>query len=100
MDIKDSAVLIADSHHGIYTPKLVVDGELSNTTWDWSGVDKEDIKSIQNGPDDDWYWDAWANVIDNVSITGLDGTKYFLYQNDDLWAIPEQCSEQIEDWMN
>jgi hypothetical protein len=99
MTIENNAVLIADSHHGIYIPQIVVKSELHNPNWDFEQCSIDDIKSILNGPDDKLYWDAWNNIEQSVKITDNEGTVYFLYQNDDLWAIPEQCAEQIENWM-
>lgn len=91
--IEDCAVLVADSHHGQYIPQLVVEGELKNPLWDWSKCSKEDIQAVLNGPEDEWYWDAWNNIEQSVKITDAEGVEYFLCQNDDLWAIPTECAD-------
>lgn len=98
-NIQDEVVLIADSHHGIYVPQLVTKGELNNPKWDWSQVSPEAIQSLLNGPDDESYWDAWNKAEQSITIAREDGTKYFLCQNEDLWAVPEDCADQLEDWL-
>jgi hypothetical protein len=97
--IQNEAILIADSHHGQYIPQLITKGELNNPLWDWSEVSEEDINSLLTGPEDDFYWEAWNNAESQIKITSEEGVKYFLCQNDDLWAIPEDCADQLEDWV-
>lgn len=97
--IENDAILIADSHHGQYIPQLVVKGELNNPQWNWSGCSPEDIQAVLNGPEDEWYWDAWNNIEQSVKIKDVDGNEYFLCQNEDLWAIPVECADQLEDWI-
>lgn len=96
--IENCAVLIADSHHGQYIPQLVVKGEINNPLWDWTECNAEDIQACIDGPDNEWYWDAWCNIEQSVRITDSEGNEYFLFQNEDLWAIPVECQEQLEDW--
>lgn len=96
--IEKRMVLIADSHHGIYIPQLVLKGEIDNPKWNFSDCNKEDIDAVLKGPENEWYWDAWNNIESNVKITDSEGTVYFLYQNDDLWAIPEECADEIEEY--
>lgn len=96
--IENEAILIADSHHGQYIPQIVVKGEINNPLWDWSECNKEDIDACIEGIENEWYWDAWVNILDNVVINN-EGEKYILVQNEDLWAIPEDCIEQLDDWL-
>lgn len=97
--IENLAVLIADSHHGIYIPKLVVSSNLNYPNWDFSEVDKEDINDVLSGPENENYWDAWNNIESNVKIFDDEGIEYFLVSNDDLWAIPCDLADQLEDWI-
>lgn len=82
-------ILIADSHHGVFIPQLVTNGELHNPNWNWSDVSVSDIESLVQGPENPWYWDAWINVLERVVITDPEsGSEYFLEENDgDLWAV-------------
>jgi hypothetical protein len=54
-----------------------------------SGVDVEDWLILEAGPDHEHYWEAWDDVLDNAVVTDDDGTRYTLYQEGDLWLIPE-----------
>ena len=96
--IENDAVLIADSHHGQYIPMIVIESEINNPNWDWSKCSPEDIQAVLNGTEDEWYWDAWNNIQGSVKITA-EGVEYFLFQNEDLWAIPIECRDQLEDWI-
>ena len=88
LTFENDAVLIADSHHGQYIPQIIVAGEINNPAWDWSAVDQDDINAVISGPENEWYWEAWCNIESNVRITDKNGLEYFLYQNDDVWAVP------------
>jgi len=38
----------------------------------------------------EFYWDIWQTVLDDAVLTDpKDGARYTLYQNDDLWLVPE-----------
>ena len=95
--LESSMILVADSHHGQYIPQLVTKGEINNPNWDWSNVSKEDIKSLKKGPSDDFYWDAWDNATNNIKIKDNTGREYFLHQDGDLWAIPQDCADQMDE---
>jgi len=97
--IENEVILISDSHHGIYIPQIVVTENLSMPNWNFSECNEDDIKIVIEGPDNEWYWDAWNNILDNVIIYDNEGEKYFLCHNEDLWAVPENCANQLEDWI-
>jgi len=76
--------------HGIYVPQAFVEGyDLSL----WNGIDAEDIETIQAGPEHEWYWDSWNDILNSASYS-LDGRTYRLHQDDDLFAI---CDELMTD---
>lgn len=98
-DIADKVELLYDSHHGQYIPQLTVNEQLSNENWDWSEISEEDIAALKEGPDHEWYWEAWNNVLDNVTISH-EGQKYNLMENEGLFAVPEDATEdQLENWI-
>ena len=33
------------------------------------------------------YWDAWDSILNNAEYVDIDGNKYSLYQDGDLWLI-------------
>lgn len=44
-------------------------------------------KSDLSNPENEFYWETWGAVLDNVTII-IENKNYSLYQDDDLWAIP------------
>ena len=96
----EDVVLLADSHHGVYIPQLVVQQYLEHPMWDWSKVSKEDIDSVLAGPDNEWYWEAWENIENEVKVVDEDGTEYMIMYNEDLWLVPTDISEEeMEKWI-
>jgi len=96
----EDVVLLADSHHGVYIPQLVVQQYLEHPMWDWSKVSKEDIDSVLAGHDNEWYWEAWENIMNEVKVVDEDGTEYMMMENEDLWLVPTNISEEeIEQWI-
>jgi hypothetical protein len=48
--------------------------------WQWGEL---------SNPDNEQYWGAWDTVLNNCILEDKWGNKFTLYQNDDLWAVPE-----------
>jgi len=93
--------LYVDSHHGIYSYQLA---------WQWlrdeykqqardRGLSAEDIKSLENGPDDEFYHDA-ADSLTQITFTDIEtGVNYYLgnlADECDIWFIPEGYTEDID----
>ena len=100
MSIEDKLILIAVSRLGVYAPQIVTQGNLENPAWDWSEVSQEDIDCLLKGPEDnEWYFEAWENAMNNIKIEH-DGYHYQLMNNEDLWAVRTDASEdELEEWM-
>jgi hypothetical protein len=91
------AILLVGSGFGIYVPQAFIESHESEIAWpDDSRIDETllDLKS----PDNELYWESWTYILDNCKLI-LDKKVYVLYQNEDLWAIPEEMNEKI-DWEN
>ena len=75
--------LLLDGNRGIHIPKIFLDnyGHL----FDLSNVDQEDLESIRNGADDEYYWQAWESVLRNATLK--EDSSRFLAQDDDLWLV-------------
>jgi hypothetical protein len=54
-----------------------------------SGVSAEDWQTLENGPDDEWYWEAWTSVCDNATVTDENGVEYSIWQEGDCWLVPK-----------
>lgn len=82
--------LLVDSHNGIYIAQEFCKRYAPYIT-NMSEV-KEDFDICMDGPDNEQYFDAWADLMDNVQFTNDRGEKYNvgnLGEEGDLWAIPE-----------
>ena len=76
----------ADSARGIYIPQFFAESIKRECV---SGVSEEDWNILESGPDHEQYWDAWTDVLDNAELTDSSGVVWTLYQDGDLWLIPE-----------
>jgi hypothetical protein len=76
------ACLLSD-HRGIYIPQ-----DFCNGFDGWEGIDEQDKNTCLNGPDEEWYWEAWDNILQNATYTDPnDGSVWGLYQDGDLFAF-------------
>jgi len=53
-----------------------------------ANVSNEDWNILQMGPEHEFYWETWDDVLDNAIVTDENSVKYFLHQNGDLWLVP------------
>ena len=86
--------LLIISDHGIYIPQLFAE-EYADKIMNEKQF-QEDIDILLLGPKEEWYNDAWCNVLDQSTIKDDEGKEFFLWQNDgDLWAIPETDRDEF-----
>lgn len=69
-----------DSARGVYIPQNFAE---SIDVKDWKGIAAQDLDVLRAGPDHEFYWDVWMDVLDNAET--LDGLV--LMQDGDLWLI-------------
>ena len=74
--------------HGVYIPKLFCD-DIEKSDCEKMGINWEDVKTCQDGPDNEWYWESWDLILSDFTITDDQGIKWYLYQDGDLWCYPE-----------
>lgn len=79
--------LLIDRHHGIYIPQLFVQQYRSAILAE--SAHKEDLDIVEEGPDNELYWEAWDNIEQRIVLIGSGGGRFTLYQNEDLWAVEE-----------
>ena len=48
-----------------------------------------DVETCLAGPDQEDYWEAWENILQNGTIDGGKIGVWTLMQDGDLWAIKE-----------
>lgn len=52
-----------------------------------TGVTDENYIILEAGPDHEWYWEAWEEVLNDAVLTQSDGTVFRLEQDGDLWLV-------------
>lgn len=91
------AELLANSALGVFIPQHFVElAQASLRHSHWTGISLEDWKVLAAGPDQEHYWDAWADVLDNAKYTDPNTKQeYYLHQEGDLWLVPVEPPVQI-----
>mgnify|MGYP003404419484 FL=1 len=87
--VKEPELLVNDSH-GIYVMQSFCKAYAAYIT----NMDevKEDFDICLEGPDNEFYYDSWDSLLNNVKFTNDAGEPYYignLGEGGDLWAIPE-----------
>ena len=75
-------VLMMSDSYGVYIPHHFLDCRIG-----WHGIAPEDAEIIAQGPDHEWYWEAWDSVLNNAFWIDAEGHRFTLHQDGDLWAI-------------
>ena len=65
-----------------------------------ANVSDDDWTVLEAGPDGEGYWDSWIEVCNQAEVTDIDGVKFFLEHNNDLWLIPVGMTwdEEADGW--
>ena len=87
--ITNEPVLLLDGNRGIYIPKIFAE-EIINGVY--RVKNREDLTVLLNdldSPNNEYYWESWEDLLNNCILLDSKGNEFTLYQNDDLWAIPE-----------
>ena len=85
LQIPEDSLLLFDSARGQFIPQNFTE-EIDR--WCVYNVSDEDWATLEAGPDleNEWYWEAWANVLDNALL--VDGPAvYRLEQDGDVWLV-------------
>lgn len=95
-DLPESAILFADSARGVYIPQHFAESIKREQV---TGVSDEDWTILELDPNDedtpDWYWDVWHDVEQKARVTcPKTGIVYALYQDGDLWLVPEDWNPE------
>lgn len=82
----DKIILMVDSRHGQYCPKIFIEEIFIDK---WSGISKEDVEVLLNPENEDYqdyYWDTWDRVLNNAYLIH-NGIKYSIHHNGDIYLI-------------
>lgn len=98
-DLPDSAILYADSARGIYIPQYFAESIRRDCV---TGVTQEEWDILMHDPNGDdcpeWYWDTWDSVLNRAVITDpASRLRYTLFQDGDLWLLPEGWTPEEEE---
>lgn len=80
-------------HYGQYIPQEFAQRYADQC----DNVQQDDIAILLEGPAHPDYWDAWDTVEQTAILRGIDGTRYTLFQNMNLYAIKE--GEELPDYL-
>ena len=80
--------LVCGDNWGIYIPQRWCD-DIAEPDCAALGIDWRDVQACQAGPDTEWYWEAWQSILDSAAMTDDNGTTWRLYQDGDLWEVPD-----------
>jgi hypothetical protein len=91
MNKLDAVECLLSDARGQYIPRDFV-ANFDMAEW---GVDLEswEANTCAAGPEEDGYWDAWMQILDNAEYK-KDGNVWVLHQDGDLWAV---CYELMTD---
>ncbi len=84
--------ILADSSRGRYIPQHFAEA-CDMEAW---GVKPEDAAILLAGPDHEWYWATWDDVLQYSTFADAEGNVWCLYQDGDLFAIRDD--HEFEDW--
>ena len=92
MTFENYAEILLSDARGIYIPRdFVTQFDIADDTSvvnGWRGIDPKDIAICEN-PDHEWYWEAWQDICDSAYYIDTKGVRFNLYQNGDLFMVPE-----------
>lgn len=80
-------LLLTDAR-GVYIPR-----DFAMYIQDMDNVTQEDKEILCSGPDHEWYWETWDEVLHKATST-INGKVWRLWQDGDLWAY---CEELMTD---
>lgn len=80
-------IYVLNSANGVFIPQQTWNMYKDNPHWDWSELSTDDQRSLENGPEDEFYWEAWENALALVRVKDDSGRIYYLLHDQDLFLI-------------
>jgi hypothetical protein len=84
--LPDGSILYCSDSSGIYIPQRFVVETYPDCI---QGLSDSDRAILEAGPDHQGYWHAWDDCLTRVVVQSREGDRYTLWQDGDLWLIPE-----------
>lgn len=84
---KPDLILFLSDSRGIYIPRDFANEVKRNCV---SGVDPSTWEILEAGPDHEWYWESWDEVLRDAIVTDFTtGVRYTVHQDGDCWLVPQ-----------
>lgn len=83
---KPEPILFLSDVRGVYIPRDFAESIRRECV---EGVDAKTWETLEAGPDHEWYWEAFEDVMRDAIVTDDEGVRYTVYQDGDCWLIPE-----------
>ena len=90
-ELPHNAELYASDNRGIYIPQYFAESIQMECL---GGVSGEDMQILLDGPETEYYCEAWDMVLNNAVLTDKSGKRWTLYQDGDLWLVPEDWTPE------
>ena len=88
--------LFADSALGVYIPQHFAE----SVNREMCDAPDSDLDELLKGPETEYYWDIWQDVLDRTMLMDSDGNQWRLEQDGDLWLVPADHYEQWESYQS
>jgi hypothetical protein len=85
---KPEPMLWLSDSRGIYIPRDFA-RSFANRAANVTGVDDETWAILESGPDNELYWEAWDDVVNECRVKNDKGIVYTVHQDGDCWLIPD-----------
>jgi hypothetical protein len=94
--MKPVPMLWLSDSRGVYIPRDFAKAFINRSIV--SGVSDEAWAILEAGPEHELYWDTWSE-IERTAVVDTGKCRYTLYQDGDLWLIPEGMKwNERNDW--
>lgn len=86
---KPDMLLWLSDTRGVYIPRDFAQS-FKDRAKNVSGVSDEDWEILEAGPDNEYYWETWQDVMNNCLVwDDKENVLYSVYQDGDCWLIPQ-----------
>lgn len=75
--------LLLDECRGVYIPKAFAEC-FDLEAW---RLTEADVETLLEGPENEWYWEQWHEVMARAYHLDEKGNRWFLYQDGSLFAM-------------
>jgi hypothetical protein len=86
---KPEMIHFVDDHHGVYVPRQFArswSGEERERRV--SGVNDDEWAILEAGPDNELYWDVWADVEQSARVTDDNGNVFAIHNDGGCFLVP------------